>query len=192
MANMVAWCDSDMPYDSDMDFDDDAGPADHQSTYTGTSCKDISIRLQETFGSDFSSSCGDELESICHMVFGQRDLQPQEACLQMIHDSIRIFIDSQSLVRSLVRLLWPCGRCGGSGHSADHCPADDSAAAAMLYLEQAEEPAGGASTKTAAGKSQRNVQSRQRSEPRQRMPPQLPTAAAAWQVMTLARQHQRV
>ena len=163
---MVAWCDSDMPYDSDMDSDDDAGSADHQPTYTGMSRKDISIRLQETFGSNFSSIRGDELESICHMIFGQRDLQPQEACLQMIHDSIRIFFDSQSIPRSLACLLWPCSGCGGSGHSADHCPADDSAAAALVYLEQAEEPAGSASTNAIAGKKakKRSKQAAKRAE----------------------------
>jgi hypothetical protein len=167
LANMVAWCDSDMPSDSDMDFDDDAGSADHQSTYTGMSREDISTWLREAFGGNFSSSRRDEWDSICHMVYGHGELQPQEACLQMIHNSIKIFTNSQqSLVRSLVCLLWPCGSCGGSGHSADHCPANNSAAAAMLYHEQAEEPAGSASTKATAGKraKQRAKQATKRAE----------------------------
>jgi hypothetical protein len=163
LAKMVVWCDSDMPYDSDMDSDDD----DDQSTYTGMSREDISTWLRAAFGSNFSSSRGDELDSICHIVYGHGELQPQEACLQMIHNSMKIFTNSQSLVRSLVRLLWPCGSCGGSGHSADHCPANDSAAAAMLYLEQAEEPSGSASTNATASKKakQRSKQAAKRADP---------------------------
>ena len=153
LAKMAAWCDSDgpMPYDSDMNFDED----DDQSAYTGMSREDISARVKETFGSDFCSSRADELDVICQMMFGQQDFQTQEAFMQMLCGSKEILNYEKFLPRQIARLVWPCGRCGrcgGSGHTADHCPANDSAAAALLLLEQAEGPAGSASTKATADK----------------------------------------
>ena len=85
------------------------------------------------------------------MVYGHGELQPQQAVLKMIHDSKAILIGSQSVPRSFCRMLWPCGICGGSGHSIDHCPAYDSAA--MSGLDQAEgSAAGGASTEATVGR----------------------------------------
>jgi hypothetical protein len=106
LTKMAAWCDSDglMPYDSDMNFDDDD---DDQSTYTGMLRKDISARLKGTFGSDFCSNRADELDIICHMVYGHGDLQPQEACLQMLCDSKEILNCEKFLPRQIVRLAWP-------------------------------------------------------------------------------------
>ena len=140
--------DSDLPSNVEMGLSD-ADKADPYPVSTGMSRKDISIRLHEAFGSNFRSSRMDELDSVCHIVYGHGELQPQEACLQMIHDSKVILINSHSLPRRLVRLLWPCGICGGSGHSIDHCPAYDGAAAAMLDLDQAEGPAAGSGSNKA-------------------------------------------
>ena len=143
--------DSDLLRSFDMKVGDEAESRAYLcSRRSGMSYDDVIMRLKEAFGSDFCSSRMDEIDSICHIVYGPQDLQSQEALLQTIHDSKAVLIHSPCPTRMIARLRWSCGIGSGSGHSANDCPASDSAATADL--EQAEWPAGSASTKAIAGK----------------------------------------